>query len=36
MHLLEKEPDSRYQSAEGVLYDLERLRGRTGRADRRA
>ncbi|HSK97768.1 MAG TPA: AAA family ATPase, partial [Euzebyales bacterium] len=26
MHLLEKEPDSRYQSAEGVLYDLERLR----------
>ena len=31
MHLLEKEPDSRYQSAEGVLYDLERLRdGQTG------
>jgi signal transduction histidine kinase len=26
MHLLEKEPDRRYQSAEGVLYDLERLR----------
>ena len=26
MHLLEKEPDSRYQTAEGVLYDLERLR----------
>jgi len=26
MHLLEKEPDSRYQSAEGVVYDLERLR----------
>ena len=26
MHLLEKEPDNRYQSAEGVLYDLERLR----------
>jgi predicted ATPase/signal transduction histidine kinase len=25
MHLLEKEPDSRYQSAEGVFYDLERL-----------
>jgi signal transduction histidine kinase len=31
MHLLEKEPDSRYQSAEGVLYDLERLRdGQSG------
>ncbi|MGZ8563976.1 MAG: ATP-binding protein, partial [Candidatus Limnocylindria bacterium] len=26
MHLLEKEPDGRYQSAEGLLYDLERLR----------
>ncbi|HTW11833.1 MAG TPA: AAA family ATPase, partial [Solirubrobacteraceae bacterium] len=26
MHLLEKEPDSRYQTAEGVVYDLERLR----------
>ncbi|HEX5922764.1 MAG TPA: AAA family ATPase [Baekduia sp.] len=26
MHLLEKESDRRYQSAEGVLYDLERLR----------
>ena len=26
MHLLEKEPDNRYQTAEGVLYDLERLR----------
>jgi predicted ATPase/signal transduction histidine kinase len=26
MHLLEKEPDSRYQTAEGVAYDLERLR----------
>ena len=24
MHLLEKEPDSRYQSAEGLIYDLER------------
>ncbi|HKT01718.1 MAG TPA: diguanylate cyclase [Rugosimonospora sp.] len=24
-HLLEKEPDRRYQSAEGVLYDLRRL-----------
>jgi signal transduction histidine kinase len=26
MHLLEKEPDSRYQTAEGVVHDLERLR----------
>jgi predicted ATPase/signal transduction histidine kinase len=26
MHLLEKEPDNRYQSADGVVYDLERLR----------
>ncbi|WP_327002769.1 AAA family ATPase [Dactylosporangium sp. NBC_01737] len=26
MHLLEKEPDSRYQTADGVAYDLERLR----------
>jgi signal transduction histidine kinase len=26
MRLLEKEPDRRYQSAQGVLYDLERLR----------
>jgi signal transduction histidine kinase len=26
MHLLEKEPDRRYQSADGVLYDLGRLR----------
>src|SRR5271157_3680561 len=26
MHLLEKEPDSRYQTAEGVVYDLKRLR----------
>jgi predicted ATPase/signal transduction histidine kinase len=26
MHLLEKEPDNRYQSGEGVIYDLERLR----------
>jgi hypothetical protein len=25
MHLLEKEPDNRYQSAEGLIYDLERL-----------
>ncbi len=26
MHLLEKEPDNRYQSADGLVYDLERLR----------
>src|SRR3954471_21117984 len=26
LHLLEKEPDRRYQSAEGVVHDLERLR----------
>src|SRR5262249_52858900 len=26
MRLLEKEPDNRYQTAEGVVYDLERLR----------
>jgi signal transduction histidine kinase len=26
MHLLEKEPDHRYQTAHGVVYDLERLR----------
>src|SRR3569833_1415974 len=26
MHLLEKEPDNRYQTADGVAYDLERLR----------
>jgi serine/threonine protein kinase len=25
MHLLEKEPDSRYQTADGVVHDLERL-----------
>jgi predicted ATPase/signal transduction histidine kinase len=25
MHLLEKEPDNRYQTADGLLYDLERL-----------
>ncbi len=25
MHLLEKEPDHRYQTADGVVYDLERL-----------
>ena len=26
MHLLEKEPDNRYQTADGVVYDLERVR----------
>jgi hypothetical protein len=26
MHLLEKEPDNRYQTAESVVYDLERSR----------
>ena len=26
MHLLEKEPDHRYQTADGLIYDLERLR----------
>jgi signal transduction histidine kinase len=29
LHLLEKEPDHRYQSADGLLFDLERL-GQTG------
>ena len=28
LHLLEKEPDRRYQSAEGLVYDLERVRER--------
>ncbi|WP_432826404.1 AAA family ATPase [Dactylosporangium sp. CA-092794] len=32
MHLLEKEPDNRYQTAEGVVYDLERLRDPRTRA----
>ena len=42
MHLLEKEPDHRYQTADGVVYDLERLRhagtrpGEGGMAGRRA
>jgi signal transduction histidine kinase len=27
MHLLEKEPDNRYQTADGLIYDLERLVG---------
>jgi signal transduction histidine kinase len=26
MHLLEKEPDHRYQTADGLIYDLERVR----------
>src|SRR6185295_4399371 len=26
LHLLEKEPDRRYQTADGLVYDLERLR----------
>lgn len=33
MHLLEKEPDNRYQTAEGVVYDLERARDEQGRSD---
>ena len=43
LHLLEKEPDNRYQTADGVLHDLQRLRDgrpdpaaapvRTGRGD---
>jgi signal transduction histidine kinase len=28
MHLLEKEPDSRYQTADGLVYDLEQLQER--------
>jgi signal transduction histidine kinase len=31
MHLLEKEPDNRYQTADGVLHDLERVRATPGR-----
>jgi len=30
MHLLEKEPDNPYQTAEGVVHDLERLRDQSG------
>ncbi|HVN60165.1 MAG TPA: GAF domain-containing protein [Gaiellaceae bacterium] len=30
MHLLEKEPDDRYQTAAGVVHDLERLRDAGG------
>jgi hypothetical protein len=34
LHLLEKEPDNRYQSADGVVHDLERLRdARTGHGE---
>ena len=36
MHLLEKEPDNRYQTAEGVVYDLERLRDAGAREAGRA
>ena len=35
MHLLEKDPDDRYQSASGVVFDLERLRQPDG-GDHRA
>ncbi len=31
MHLLEKEPDNRYQTADGVLYDLEQVRAEPAR-----
>jgi signal transduction histidine kinase len=31
-HLLEKELDNRYQTADGVLYDLERLQGAQARS----
>jgi serine/threonine protein kinase len=39
VHLLEKEPDNRYQTADGLVYDLERLRyaqARRGKAAFRA
>jgi signal transduction histidine kinase len=32
VHLLEKEPDRRYQSADGVVHDLEQLAANPGRA----
>ncbi|MDT4905745.1 MAG: hypothetical protein QOH52_3761, partial [Pseudonocardiales bacterium] len=32
MHLLEKEPENRYQTADGLLYDLERLSDADARA----
>jgi predicted ATPase/signal transduction histidine kinase len=31
MHLLEKEPDNRYQTADGLVHDLERSRGARAR-----
>ena len=31
LHLLEKEPDHRYQTADGLVYDLERLRDAAAR-----
>ncbi|OGB27123.1 MAG: hypothetical protein A3I66_14260 [Burkholderiales bacterium RIFCSPLOWO2_02_FULL_57_36] len=34
MRLLEKEPDRRYQSAEGLAHDLRRLRDRYARGER--
>ena len=30
MHLLEKDPDNRYQTADGLVYDLERVREAAG------
>jgi hypothetical protein len=30
LHLLEKEPDNRYQSADGLVYDLERVQDAKG------
>jgi signal transduction histidine kinase len=32
MHLLEKEPDNRYQTADGLVYDLERAQADPGAA----
>src|SRR6185369_47777 len=32
MHLLEKEPDNRYQTADGVVHDLKRVRDADPRA----
>jgi len=32
MHLLEKEPDNRYQTADGLVHDLERLPDAEGRS----
>jgi len=36
LRLLEKEPDRRYQSADGLLHDLVRLRAGPGRRERRS